>query len=127
MNPKNLKYTKKHEWLLEKEGRGIVGITDFAQKSLGDVVFVELPEVGSKVSIGESFGVVESVKAVSDLYSPCSGIVRLVNENLYAAPELINDDPYDAGWLIEVEIEEVAQELLTAKDYKFFTLEEQEG
>lgn len=122
MIPENLKYTDKHEWLLVKENRrGIVGITDYAQNSLGDVVFVELPEVGQRIKIGEPIGVVESVKAVSNVYSPCSGIVRQVNENLFAAPELINDDPYGEGWLVELEIEEVAEKLLTAKDYKFIT------
>jgi len=121
--PDNLKYTKKHEWILEKKGRGTVGITDYAQQSLGDIVFVELPEVGQKVKIGDSLGVVESVKAVSDIYAPCSGTVLMVNENLLADPELLNDDPYTAGWIVEIEIEELADKLLTAKDYRFFILE----
>ena len=84
--PDNLKYTEDHEWILEKEGKGIVGITDYAQHSLGDIVFVELPEPGQKVKIGDSLGVVESVKAVSEIYAPCSGTVRAVNENLLADP-----------------------------------------
>jgi glycine cleavage system H protein len=121
--PDNLKYTEKHEWILEKEGRATVGITDYAQHSLGDIVFVELPELGQKVKIGDSLGIVESVKAVSEIYAPCSGIVRTVNENLLADPGLLNDEPYTAGWVVEIEIEELADKLLTAKEYKFLILE----
>jgi glycine cleavage system H protein len=125
MYPERLKYTKEHEWLLVKEGRGIVGITDYAQNSLGDVVFVDLPEVGKKLKANESLGVVESVKAVSDIYAPCAGIVKRVNENLFAAPELLNDDPYGEGWLVEIEIEELAEALLTASEYEKFVAEEE--
>ncbi|MDD2211856.1 MAG: glycine cleavage system protein GcvH [Clostridia bacterium] len=125
MYPERLKYTEEHEWLLVKEGRGIVGITDYAQNSLGDVVFVDLPEVGKKLKANESLGVVESVKAVSDIYAPCAGIVKRVNENLFAAPELLNDDPYGEGWLVEIEIEELAEALLTASEYEKFVAEEE--
>jgi len=121
--PDNIKYTKEHEWILEKEGSGTVGITDYAQHSLGDIVFVELPEVGQKVKVGDSLGVVESVKAVSDIYAPCSGTVRMVNENLLADPGLLNDNPYTAGWLVEIEVEELADKLLSAKEYRFLILE----
>ncbi|MGI6144279.1 MAG: glycine cleavage system protein GcvH [Peptococcia bacterium] len=124
--PDNLKYTEDHEWILEKEGKGIVGITDYAQHSLGDIVFVELPELGQKVKIGDSLGVVESVKAVSEIYAPCSGTVRAVNENLLADPALLNDEPYAAGWIAEIEIEELSDKLLTAKEYKFLILEKAE-
>ncbi|MDD4665035.1 MAG: glycine cleavage system protein GcvH [Clostridia bacterium] len=125
MYPERLKYTEEHEWLLVKEGRGIVGITDYAQNSLGDVVFVDLPEVGKKLKANESLGVVESVKAVSDIYAPCAGIVKRVNENLFAAPELLNDDPYGEGWLVEIEIGELAEALLTASEYEKFVAEEE--
>ncbi|MGI6587575.1 MAG: glycine cleavage system protein GcvH [Peptococcia bacterium] len=125
MYPEKLKYTKEHEWLSVKEGWGLVGITEYAQNALGDVVFVELPEVGQKLKVGESLGVVESVKAVSDIYAPCAGTVKQVNENLFAAPELLNDDPYGEGWLVEIEIEELAEDLLTASEYEEFVAEEE--
>ena len=97
-------YTKSHEWLTV-EGKSItVGITDFAQSQLGDVVFLELPKPGRKLDAGESFGVVESVKAASDLYSPVSGRVAAVNEQLAAKPELINSDPYGDGWILKLEL-----------------------
>ena len=97
-------YTKSHEWLTV-EGKSVtVGITDFAQAQLGDVVFLELPKPGRKLDLGESFGVVESVKAASDLYAPVSGQVAAVNEQLAAKPELINSDPYGDGWILKVEL-----------------------
>jgi glycine cleavage system H protein len=97
-------YTKSHEWLTV-DGKSItVGITDFAQSQLGDVVFLELPKPGRKLDAGESFGVVESVKAASDLYSPVSGRVAAVNEQLAAKPELINSDPYGDGWILKLEL-----------------------
>ena len=104
MYPENLKYSQEHEWLLVKEKWGLVGITAYAQEALGDVVFVDLPEVGAKLKAGESLGMVESVKAISDIYAPCAGTVRRVNENLFSAPELINDDPYGEGWLVEMKL-----------------------
>ncbi|HHX96737.1 MAG TPA: glycine cleavage system protein GcvH [Clostridia bacterium] len=125
MYPENLKYSQEHEWLLVKEKWGLVGITAYAQEALGDVVFVDLPEVGAKLKAGESLGMVESVKAISDIYAPCAGTVRRVNENLFSAPELINDDPYGEGWLVEIEIEEIAADLLTAAEYAKLVAEEE--
>ena len=125
MYPENLKYTQEHEWLLVRDKWGTVGITEYAQDALGDVVFVDLPKVGTKLNAGESLGVVESVKAISDIYAPCTGIVKQVNENLFATPELINDDPYGEGWLVEMEIEELADDLLTAEEYAEFVAEEE--
>ncbi|WP_053959237.1 glycine cleavage system protein GcvH [Sulfobacillus thermosulfidooxidans] len=113
--PENLKYTRDHEWI-DDEGR--VGITDYAQESLGDVVFVELPQVGQVVKTGEAFGVVESVKSVSDLYSPVDGTVTAVNEALNETPELINQDPYNQGWIIQVDVQGYGEELLDAKAYQ---------
>ncbi|WP_027717073.1 glycine cleavage system protein GcvH [Desulfovirgula thermocuniculi] len=116
----NLRYTREHEWLLVEGGRGRVGITDYAQESLGDVVYVELPGVGDKVVQGEPFGVVESVKAASDLYAPVSGVVVEVNEALKESPELVNRDPYGEGWMILVEMadEGELEKLLTAEEYE---------
>ncbi len=113
--PENLKYTRDHEWIAD-DGR--VGVTDYAQESLGDVVFVELPEVGREIKIGEAFGVVESVKSVSDLYSPVEGTVKAVNENLKDTPELINQDPYTRGWIIQVDVKNLGTDLLDAKSYQ---------
>ncbi len=125
MYPENLRYTKEHEWILVEGKKGIVGITEYAQDSLGDVVFVELPEIGKKLKVGEGLGVVESVKAVSDIYSPCSGIVTAVNESLLDNPELLNQDPYGEGWLIEMEVEELDSELLTSAEYEDFVAGEE--
>jgi len=100
--PAELKYTKDHEWLRVEGDIVHVGITDYAQDSLGDVVFLELPEVDTELEQGETFGVVESVKAVSDLYAPVSGRVTEVNEHLVDAPELTNEHPYDDGWMISL-------------------------
>jgi glycine cleavage system H protein len=98
------RYTKSHEWLTADGKNVTVGITDFAQSQLGDVVFLELPAPGRKLAAGESFGVVESVKAASDLYSPVSGKITAVNDKLAAHPELINSDPYGDGWILKVEL-----------------------
>ena len=122
INP-DLKYTKSHEWVKEENGVAVVGISDFAQDALGDVVFVNLPEAGDEVVAGESFGDVESVKAVSDLVSPVSGIVQAVNEELMDAPEMLNSDPYGA-WIIKVEQVNDYEELLDADDYEAFCAEE---
>ncbi len=118
-----LKYTKSHEWIKEEDEVAVVGITDFAQDALGDVVFVNLPEAGDEVVAGEAFGDVESVKAVSDLVSPVSGIVQAVNEELLDTPELLNSDPYNA-WIIKVEQVTDREELLDADDYEAFCAEE---
>ena len=115
-------YTKTHEWL-EVEGKTVTaGITDFAQSQLGDVVFLELPNPGRKLEAGESFGVVESVKAASDLYSPVSGRVSAVNDKLAGKPELINSDPYGDGWILKLEVTgELPKDLMDEAAYKKFT------
>lgn len=104
MNPPDLRYSKEHEWVRLQDGVAIVGITDFAQEELGDVVFVQLPDPGSVVSQFQVMGVVESVKAASDLFSPISGDVVTVNGKLEDMPELVNTDPYGDGWMIEVRL-----------------------
>jgi glycine cleavage system H protein len=101
--PDELRYLESHEWTTTGGDTVRVGVSDFAQDELGDVVFVELPEVGDEVTAGEAFGVVESIKAVSDLYSPVSGEVVAVNEALFDRPELVNEDPYGDGWMLEVD------------------------
>jgi glycine cleavage system H protein len=112
-------YTKSHEWLTVDGKSVTVGITDFAQSQLGDVVFLELPKPGRKLDAGESFGVVESVKAASDLYSPVSGRVAAVNEQLAAKPELINSDPYGDGWILKLELAgELPADLMDEAAYK---------
>lgn len=122
--PPDLHYTVEHEWVrLTGEGTVRVGITDFAQSSLGDVVFVQLPDVGSDVTVGESFGEVESTKSVSDLYAPVSAKVVAVNGDLDASPQLVNSDPYGAGWLVDLQvdagsIEAGFSELLDAEAYR---------
>jgi glycine cleavage system H protein len=107
--PTNLRYTKDHEWLEVKGDVAAVGITDYAQHELGDVVFVELPKVGSKIEAGKTFGTVESVKAVSDIYAPASGEVIEANDVLQNTPEKINSDPHGAGWLIKVRLSNPAE------------------
>jgi glycine cleavage system H protein len=120
--PDDLKYTKEHEWARLSEGRVTVGITDYAQEALGEVVYLELPEVDSEVSKEDTFGVIESVKAVSDLFAPVSGRVVEMNATLIESPEMINTDPYGEGWLIVVEPSDLSEldELLTAKEYAEF-------
>ena len=114
--PAQLQYSKDHEWLNMEDEIAIIGITDFAQHELGDVVFINLPEVGDQVTAGEAFGDVESVKAVSDLLSPVTGVVAEINEELLDSPELLNDDPY-ANWIIKVEQVTDTEELLSAAAY----------
>ncbi|MCW8858500.1 MAG: glycine cleavage system protein GcvH [Deltaproteobacteria bacterium] len=104
--PDELKYTEDHEWILMEEEVATIGITDFAQEQLGDVVFVELPEVGDILEAGKSFGVVESVKAVSDVYAPVSGEVVEINEELPDEPEVLNNSPYEDGWMIKLKLSE---------------------
>ena len=113
------RYTKSHEWLTV-EGKDVtVGITDFAQAQLGDVVFLELPSPGRKLEAGDSFGVVESVKAASDLYAPVAGRVAAVNDKLAAHPELVNSDPYGEGWIVKLELSgELPSDLLDETEYK---------
>ena len=108
--PSELNYTAEHEWVRRSGGdTARIGITDFAQSALGDVVFVQLPEVGTEVAAGESFGEVESTKSVSDLYAPVSGKVSAVNSDLEGSPDLVNSDPYGAGWLLDVRVSDVAE------------------
>ena len=118
--PDHLKFTSDHEWVEISDGRARVGITDFAQDALGDVVYVQTPNVGDTVGEGDSFGEVESTKSVSDIYAPLSGTVVAVNEALADQPELINSDPYGAGWLCDIEISDPAQvdQLLDAIGYQ---------
>lgn len=101
--PDNLKYTKEHEWARTEAKSVVIGVTFYAQESLGDVVYVELPKVGSRVTAGTPFGAIESTKAVSELFAPISGKVMKVNDELVSSPQTVNQDPYQAGWLIEVE------------------------
>lgn len=119
----NLVYSDDHEWALKVEGNVVrVGISDHAQCQLGDIVFVELPEAGAAVSAGDSIGTIESVKTVSELYSPVSGTITKVNNSLEDQPELVNGEPYEGGWIIEVEVEgdleEALGKLLTAEAYR---------
>lgn len=122
MYPDDLKYTKDHEWVRLKGDRGVVGITHYAQKQLGDVVYLELPEVGRKLKVQETFGTVESVKAVSELFSPVAGEVAEANTALVQAPEKINSDPYGEAWMIAVKLSDPAavQGLMDAAAYKAF-------
>ncbi len=102
--PKDLKYTEEHEWVLVEDDIVTIGVTDFAQDQLGDIVFVELPEVGDTLEVGDTFGVVESVKAVSDVYAPVSGEVVEINEALPDEPEALNNSPYNEGWMIKMKL-----------------------
>ncbi|MDP2682263.1 MAG: glycine cleavage system protein GcvH [Deltaproteobacteria bacterium] len=124
--PKDLRYTKEHEWVRMEGNVATIGITDHAQDSLGDIVYLELPSDGAAVTKDETFGVVESVKAVSDLYSPISGTVIEINDALVDSPEVINGDPYGDAWMLKVEMNSPAEikELLTADEYKKYVEEE---
>src|SRR5690349_12317927 len=124
--PADLKYTKEHEWLKVEGNTGTIGITDHAQNSLGDIVFVELPKPGTVLTSGQSFGTVESVKAVSDLYAPVSGTVSEVNAALATTPEKVNSEPH-AAWMVKVTLKypSEANALLSAADYEKFIAEEQ--
>ena len=116
--PEELKYTKNHEWVKVEGSTATIGITDFAQRELGDIVFVEVEKVGETISLGEVFGTVEAVKTVSDLYMPLTGEIIEFNGELESSPELVNEDPYGAGWMIKVKYEgELPSDLLTAGAY----------
>jgi len=118
--PANLKYTKEHEWIRVEGNFAIVGITDYAQSELGEIVFVEVETIGESLKEGDVFGTVEAVKTVSDLYLPIDGTILEFNEELESAPELVNDDPYGKGWMVKIEFSEASQmdELLSATDYE---------
>jgi len=118
--PDDCLFMESHEWVRDEDGTATVGISDFAQDELGDVVFVELPDVGADLDRGADFGVVESIKAVSDVYAPVSGSVTAVNEALLEQPELVNEDPYGEGWLVELELADAGEldELLSPAAYR---------
>jgi glycine cleavage system H protein len=122
MNPENLRYTKEHEWLLVEGAIGTVGITQHAQEELGDIVYVDLPRVGTQLTAAGALGSVESVKAVSEIYSPASGEVTEINAALADAPEKLNEDPYGAGWLVKLKLADPAQAagLMTAAEYEAY-------
>lgn len=126
--PAGLKYSKEHEWVATEESIATVGITDFAQDRLGEIVYVELPSVGEKISKDDTFGVVESVKAVSDIYAPISGTVVEINQELPESPEIINEDPYGDGWLIKVKLNDALEldDLLDHEEYEELVEREQE-
>ncbi len=117
--PKELRYSKEHEWVKVEDGKARIGITHFAQNELGDIVFVELPEVGDEIQVNETFGNVESVKTVSELYAPISGTVVEVNEELSDSPELVNESPYEQAWMVVVELSNPSEvdELLSSEQY----------
>jgi glycine cleavage system H protein len=126
--PEDLHYSKDHEWVQVEGDGAIVGITDFAQNSLGDVVYVELPKVGEEFAAHESFGSVESVKAVSEVFSPITGAITEVNNSLNDEPEKVNNDPYGEGWMIRIKMQNPGEvdSLLTAAEYEDFTKAEKE-
>ena len=118
--PSELKYTKDHEWLSVNDNQAVIGITDFAQRELGDIVYVDINTLGNEVAKEEVFGTIEAVKTVSDLFMPVTGMVKEVNAELNKEPDLVNSDPYGKGWIIKIAISDVAQldELLSADEYK---------
>ena len=117
MNPQDLQYSKEHEWLRVAGNIGTVGITDHAQSELGDVIFVEFPQVGAKIEAGKTLGTIESVKAVSELFSPVSGEILEVNKDLLTTPEVVNADPYGKGWLVRIRMDKPPAGLLSAEQY----------
>jgi len=126
VNPSDLKYDKEHEWVRVEGDAAVIGISDFAQDQLGEVVYVDLPSVGDSLVAGETFGEIESVKSVSELYAPVSGTVLEVNDDLESTPEIINGDPYGAGWMVKVSLADAAEvdALMTADEYDAFVASE---
>ena len=126
MDHKKFKFTKDHEWLNLQEGLAIVGITDYAQSQLGDIVFVEMPELSTNLTASESFGAIEAVKTVADLFAPVSGEVIEINENLDSSPDLVNSDPYNEGWIVKLKIDnsDEINELMNYDEYHEYTLKE---
>ena len=118
--PEHLRYTKEHEWVRVDGGVGTIGITDYAQGELGDIVFVELPSKGTKLEQGKTFGTIEAVKAVSELYSPVAGVVLEINKSVQETPEIVNKEPYEGGWMIKVKIDNPSEieALLSVEAYK---------
>ena len=127
MNPKNLKYHKEHDWAKIEGDTATFGITDYAQESLGDIVYIELPEVGTEVTAGSTYAELESVKAVTDIYAPLSGTITEVNEEVVDAPETINESPYEDGWLIMVKLSDPAEadDLMEAGAYEELVAQEE--
>lgn len=125
--PKDLFYSENHEWILVEEDEAVVGITEYAQEEMGDIVFVELPEIGDVFEQFDSFGVVESVKAVSDIYLPVSGKIVAVNEDLFDSPELVNEESFEGGWLVRIKIidKDDLETLMDYEDYSRFLKEEE--
>jgi glycine cleavage system H protein len=121
LTPENLQYTKEHEWVSADANTYTMGITDYAQGALGDIVYVQLPKVGEVITSGKVCGEVESTKSVSEIYAPVSGTVVAINESLANTPESINSDPYGAGWLVKIEVSTTPSDLLSAKDYAELT------
>jgi len=126
--PKKNRYSKEHEWVLLENDTALVGITDYAQQHLGDVVFVELPEIGTELRKGEAFCVVESVKAASDVYAPISGEVLEINETLEDHPEILNQSPYEKGWIVKIRVDDGTEynDLMKAEDYEQFIEKEEQ-
>jgi glycine cleavage system H protein len=129
MYPSNFRYTKEHEWVRVEGGIGVVGITDHAQKELGDIVYVDLPKVGARLEQGKTLGSVESVKAVSDIFVPVSGEVAEINEILATTPEKLNEDPHGAAWLVKIKLSapDEVNRLLSAEDYQKYVGAEGSG
>jgi glycine cleavage system H protein len=127
VNPKNLKYHREHDWARVDGDMAVFGLTDYAQETLGDIVFIELPEVGADVAAGTPYAEVESVKAVSDVYAPLSGSVVEVNDDAVDAPELINESPFDNGWLVKVRLSDPGEvdDLMTAEEYEDLLAEDE--
>ena len=127
MNPRNLKYHKEHDWARPDGDNAVFGVTDYAQESLGDIVFLELPEVGTELTAGTSYAEIESVKAVSEVVAPLTGTVIEVNEEAVDAPEIINESPYGEGWLVKVQLSDPSEidDLMTAEEYDEFLAEEE--
>ena len=125
MDNKKFKFTKDHEWLNLQKDLAIVGITDYAQSQLGDIVFVEMPPVSTKIAASESFGAIEAVKTVADLYAPVSGEVIEINDNLDSSPDLVNSDPYNEGWIVKLKIDNNNEinELMNYDEYQEYTLD----
>jgi glycine cleavage system H protein len=128
VNPRNLKYHKEHDWARIEGDKAVFGVTDFAQESLGDIVFLELPEVGTVVTAGAPYAEIESVKAVSDVLAPLSGSIIEVNEDAVDAPEVVNDSPFEEGWLVKVQLSDPNEvdDLMTAEEYDDYLAEQEE-